>query len=146
MFYVQFVFLILSSLLFGLFAFDATKYTKSKWLHGSDLALGMVYPATVKSAYEHTFDDGTTRPVLDFYELDQSLSMNKSQTKTMVELFGANADAWIGQRVELMATPSNFQGKPTILIRKAAQSAPTVNGQPVVTQPAAPSRKPRRNT
>lgn len=120
-------------------SFDASQYVKSKWLHGSDLPLGQVVTLTIKEATEHAFDDGSKRPVIRFYELDQSLALNKTQTASLIGLFGTNAGDWIAQRVELMATPSNYAGKPTILIRKAAQSAPTVNGQPVVTQPTPPA-------
>jgi len=120
-------------------SFDASKYTKSKWLHGSDLPLGQVVTLTIKEATEHAFDDGTTRPVIRFYELDQALALNKTQTSTLIGLFGTNAGDWIAQRVELMATPSNYAGKPTILIRRGASSGPTINGQPVVTQPTPPA-------
>lgn len=120
-------------------SFDASQYVKSKWLHGSDLQLGQVVTLTIKEATEHAFDDGSKRPVIRFYELDQSLALNKTQTASLIGLFGTNAGDWIAQRVELMATPSNYAGKPTILIRRAASSGPTINGQPVAPQPTAPA-------
>ena len=126
-------------------SFDASQYVKSKWLHGSDLPLGQVVTLTIKEATEHTFDDGSKRPVIRFYELDQSLALNKTQTASLIALFGTNAGDWIAQRVELMATPSNYAGKPTVLIRRAAATGPTINGQPVApqpTQPAMPSPQP----
>ena len=141
--FLQLLFILLSSALFGLFAFDATKYMQSKWLHGSDLPLGQPIELTISGAKEHAFDDGTTRPVIEFLETEQALALNKTQTGSLIGLFGANADAWKGQRVTLTPVPlPAFQGKPTVVIGRAAPpSMPTFNGQPMAAaapQPAAP--------
>ena len=82
-------------------SFDASKYTQSKWLHGSDLPPGQAIELTISGAKEHTFDDGTTRPIIEFLETEQALALNKTQTGSLIGLFGANADAWKGQRVTL---------------------------------------------
>lgn len=123
-------------------SFDASKYTQSKWLHGADLAQGQVLTLTIKEATEHAFDDGSKRPVVSFLELEQLLALNKTQTATLIALFGANAGGWAGQRIDLVAVPSNYAGKPTILIRQAAAAPmPTFNGQamPAAAPPAAPA-------
>ena len=117
-------------------SFDASKYTKSKWLHGSDLTAGQVLTLTIRDASEHTFDDGSKRPVVSFLEVEQQLALNKTQTSALIALFGANAGGWQLQRVDLMAVPSNYAGKPTIVIRAAAPTMPTFNGQQMG-QPAA---------
>lgn len=123
-------------------SFDASKYTQSKWLHGSDLPPGQAVELTISGAKEYTFDDGTTRPIIEFLETEQALALNKTQTGSLIGLFGANADAWKGQRVTLTPVPlPAFQGKPTVVIGRAAPpSMPTFNGQPMAAaqQPAAP--------
>ena len=126
--------------------FDARQYVKSEWLHGEDLPDGEPVPVQVKAVYEHTFErDGSKRAVVEFVELDQKLVLNKTQTRKMIELFGANAGAWIDQHIRLMAAPSNFEGKPTILIGRGAppqaDQAPSVRfeGQ---SQPAQAKSKP----
>lgn len=119
-------------------SFDASKYTQSKWLHGADLAQGQVLTLTIKEATEHAFDDGSKRPVLSFLEIEQQLALNKTQTATLIGLFGANAGGWTAQRVDLVAVPSNYAGKPTILIRAAQQAPmPTFNGAQMGQPPAA---------
>ncbi len=129
-------------------SFDASEYVKSEWLHGEDLPDGEPVPVQIKTAYEYTFErDGTKRPVLEFYDLAQKLVLNKTQTRKLIELFGANAGAWVGQHIRLMAAPSNFEGKPTILIgRGAAQppEPPPMRFEQAQPQPAA-QRKPEVN-
>lgn len=111
-------------------SFDASQYVKSDWLHGSDLPNGQPVQASIKAAYEHSFDDGTVKPVVEFYEMREKLALNKTQTRALIELFGANAGGWVGQTVEMLAVPSNFQGKPTIAIKRGApQGAPSVSYQ-----------------
>jgi hypothetical protein len=111
-------------------SFDATKYTQSPWLHGADLPAGQPIEMTISGAREHTFTDGTTRPVVEFSGMRPALSLNKTQVQTLVALFGANADAWKGQRITLTAVPTQL-GKPTILIGRAGPpQPPTAFGQP----------------
>lgn len=118
--------------------FDASEFVKSKWLHGSDLPMGQPVELTIATVGVHQFDDGTRRPRLEFLETEQSLSANKTQVATMIQLFGANTAGWIGQRVTLTAVPSQFAGKPTILIARATPpQPPTAFGQPAP-QPSAP--------
>jgi hypothetical protein len=124
-------------------SFDASKYTQSKWLHGADLAAGQVLTLTIKEANEHTFSDGSKRPVVSFLEIEQNLALNKTQTSALIALFGANAGGWQLQRIELMAVPSNYVGKPTIIVRAAPAAMPTFNGQQVgQTAAAAPQSAP----
>ena len=111
--------------------FDASEFVKSKWLHGADLPAGQPIEMTIATVGVHEFDDGTKRPKVEFLEADQALSLNKTQTGTMIALFGANTAAWIGQRVTLTAVPTQFAGKPTIVVGRAVATMPTFNGQPM---------------
>lgn len=106
-------------------SFDASQYVQSPWLHGSDLPTEGPTVFTIKAAREHTFDDGTRKPVISFYETAQELVCNRTQTKTLIGLFGANAAGWLNQRISLMPVASAFEGKPSIAIGRApAQQAP----------------------
>ena len=112
--------------------FDMSKYTRSKWLKGSDLPTGRATPDTIQRAYEHTFEQaGETKPVLEFLDLDQHLVLNKSQVTALINLFGPDARLWANQRVNLMPVPSSYQGKPTVLITAGETAAPSFNGQQV---------------
>lgn len=124
-------------------SFDASKYTQSKWLKGSDLTPGQQLRVTVKAAYEHTFEQqNDTKPVLSFHEINQDLPLNKSQCGTMISNFGSNAALWIGQTLLLMPAPSNYAGKPTIVILPAPVYAPgaTAHGIPAQQPPAQPQQ------
>ena len=88
---------------------------------------------TIARAYEHRFEQSNeTKPALDFSDFDQSLALNKTQVVALIEAFGPDVRLWIGQTVSLLAVPSNYQGKPTILITTAESApSPTFNGQSV---------------
>lgn len=120
---------------------DMTKYTKSEWIHGEDLPIGQPIEATIQKVYEHVFErDNVTRPVVEYFELDGKQSLNKTQTKMLVAMFGPDASAWIGQRVTLTAVMNGgYQGKPTIAIGRGQPLAvPTANGQPIYQAPPQP--------
>lgn len=114
--------------------FDATKYTKSRWLKGVDLPRGRMTTVTINNAFEHHFEQQhETKPVIEFEELEQALVLNKTQVVTLIDLFGANPSLWIGQRIHLTPVASNYQGKPTIQITMA-ELQPTINGQAAIVQ------------
>ena len=128
-------------------SFDASEYVKSEWLHGADLPQGKPVQATIKSAYEFTFENtGQTRPVIEFYELREKLTCNKTQVRELIALFGPQAGAWLGQCIEMLAVPSTFVGKPTIAIQRGTPAQPpTMHYQDApegqqATQPAAPQQ------
>jgi hypothetical protein len=111
-------------------AFDASEFVKGQWLHGSDLPAGQSIELTISGTRVHEFDDGNKRPVVEFLECEQDLSINKTQTATLIALFGTNTAAWVNQRIALTPVPTQFAGKPTIMITRAAPpSMPTFNGQ-----------------
>lgn len=111
-------------------AFDPTRYTRSKWLKGSDLPKGRPIVVTIAEAYEHEFEQsGEVKPVLTFSDHDQALTLNKTKITTLIDLFGTDVLAWVGQRINLQAVPSQFAGKPTIMITLADQPLPTAQRQ-----------------
>jgi hypothetical protein len=119
--------------------FDASEFVKGRWLHGADLQPGQPLELTIATVGVHEFEDGTKRPKVEFLEVEQALSLNKTQTGAMIQLFGANTGAWAGQRITLMPIPTQFQGKPTIAIGRAAPpQPPTAFGQPSADNPFAP--------
>lgn len=95
--------------------FDPEEYTKGAWLKGDDLDEGRTV-VTIKSAEEQTFQDGKKQPVLEFLEVEQKLSLNKTRVKKLVELLGKDTDEWIGQRIALYPTPTQYNGKEFISV------------------------------
>lgn len=100
--------------------FDPTEYTKGVWLKGEDLEEGERMVVTIKSAEEQTFQDGKKQPVLEFLELEQKLSLNKTRVKKCVELLGEDTEEWIGKRISLYQTPTQFNGKEFLSVAIAA--------------------------
>ena len=99
--------------------FDASQLVKSEWLKGSELP-GPTR-VTVQQVSQYTFEgDDRPKAVLHFLELDQKLAMNKTQTRSMIELRGSNTGAWTGAELVLTPAPS-FNGKQTINISRAVQ-------------------------
>ena len=123
-------------------SFDTAKYTKNPFIKGDDLQEGEKVVVTIKSAEEATFPSGDTVPVLEFLELDQKLTLNKTRIKKLVEMLGDDTDAWIGQRIALYQVDVTFQGKtmPGVAVGKAPARAtktrPTVENDVVFEQPA----------
>lgn len=92
-------------------AFNTDKYTSSPFLKGDDLEEGERTVVTIKSAEEVEFPSGDTVPVLEFIELDQKLTLNKTRVKKLVELLGDDTDEWIGRKISVYRIDVQYQGK-----------------------------------
>jgi hypothetical protein len=92
-------------------SFDTEKYTSSPFLKGDDLEEGERTIATIKSAEEVSFPSGDTVPVLEFLELDQKLTLNKTRVKKLVEILGDDTDEWIGRKISIYRIDVQFNGK-----------------------------------
>ena len=92
-------------------AFDTEKYTKSPFLKGDDLEEGERSVVTIKSAEEVDFPSGDRVPVLEFLELDQKLTLNKTRVKKLVELLGEDTDEWKGRKISLYRIDVQYNGK-----------------------------------
>ena len=98
---------------------DASQFVKSKYLKGSDLDKRKPTRATIQDVDQEEFPEQGTKLVVRFLELDQGIVLNKTQTRDLIAMFGAQTGTWRGQRVNLMQVPSSYPGKPTILITEA---------------------------
>lgn len=91
--------------------FDTQQYTQGVWLKGEDLDEGERTVVTIKTAEEHTFQDGKKQPVLEFLELGQKLSLNKTRIKKLVEMLDDDPDEWVGKRIALYPVPTQYNGQ-----------------------------------
>lgn len=91
--------------------FDTEKYTRNPFLKGDDLEEGERTVVTIKSAEEVSFPSGDTVPVLEFLELEQKLTLNKTRVKKCVELLGEDTDEWIGRKIALYPIDVQYNGK-----------------------------------
>ena len=127
-------------------SFDPTKYTTGKWMKGDDIEDGERIIVTIEQAYEHTFEqNGDVRPALDFLEIEQSLSLNKTNTKKLIDLFGNDPDDWQGKQISLIRNPQSFNGKFGVLVGAPPKKrGPTLldDAADVVFEQPATKRKP----
>lgn len=92
-------------------AFDTERYTASPFVKGDDLEEGERTVVTIKTAEEVNFPSGDTVPVLEFLELEQKLTLNKTRIKKLVELMGEDTDEWIGKKISIYRIDVQYQGK-----------------------------------
>jgi len=93
-----------------------------RFLNGTmvpDSYVELVRIADVK--YEQVGDE--KRFCLYFDGHHKALSLNRSNLTALVGLFGDETDRWLGQRIELYAVATSYQGKPVrgIRLRPAPQ-------------------------
>ena len=96
---------------------DITNLIESKNLNGEELGSNL-HPATIKGVTIEEFNN-EQKVVVEFVELDKRLICNLTQTKTLANLFGANTDTWIGQKVNLLGeqlSSGKFAGRWTVRI------------------------------
>jgi len=91
--------------------FNTEKYTSSPFLKGDDLEEGERTTVTIKSAEEVDFPSGDTVPVLEFLEIDQKLTLNKTRVKKCVDLMGVDTEAWVGQKISVYRIDVQYNGK-----------------------------------
>ena len=95
---------------------DMSKYAGSAFLSLDDVADG---PLRDKIA---AVEPGSfNKPVL-ILSNGLRLSLNVTNTQTLLKAWGAESDDWIGEQVELYAGETKYQGeaKPSVLVRPLA--------------------------
>lgn len=104
---------------------DITNLIESQNLNGEELG-ARLHNATITNATIREFDNGA-KVVVEFAEFSKSLIANKTQTKTLADLFGSNTDLWRGQKIGLFGerlSSGKFAGKWTIKIIQAQAQQP----------------------
>ncbi len=101
-----------------------TKYLAVEDLNGGERTM------TINRYDMETFDDGDTKLILYFNEIQKGLTVNKTNAKTLSGMYGPETDDWIGKRLILFSIWTEYQGKPTqgIRVRPPQQFA---SGQPM---------------
>lgn len=94
---------------------DMSTVFESDFLKCSDLK-GRQVTLTIAAVEVVEFDDGS-KPKVSFTETEKQFIANKTNTNTLIGLFGAESDDWMGQRVTLIPAQTDFQGKQVPCIR-----------------------------
>ena len=95
---------------------------------------------------EQVNSDGDQKWVLNFNEIDQMLSLNKTNAGTLAGLFGADSDSWIGKRISLVRQEVEYKGARTWGVRISLEVpeavAPPATGEPDPVEPGDDSNVP----
>ena len=122
---------------------DLNDIFQSSTLKAQDLK-GREVTVTINGYQAVDFDDGK-KLVLNFAESERTLVCNKTNGTTIAELHGTNLDSWIGKRITLFPTQTDFNGRQVQCIRVKLQPAaepapaPAADPQPL---PGTPQRPP----
>ena len=113
----------------------------SKWIRAANLQ-GRDITLTILRCFEEQVGRGSeTLPVLYFSGTEKGLVLNKTNANTIADALGAETDNWIGQKITLYSTTTDFEGKRTDCIRirdlaPVQQPAPPVlDKQPISVPP-----------
>lgn len=121
---------------------DITNLIESKNLNGEELGASL-HQATIKAVNIEDFDNGP-KAVVEFIEFEKRLIANKTQTKTLANLFGTDTAGWIGQKVQIFGeqlSSGKFAGRWTVkILQRQLQPAPQqpqpAQEQVLITPPA----------
>jgi hypothetical protein len=75
-----------------------------------------------------------------FEEFERPLVINRTNVKTLIDLFGNDTDEWIGERCNMYVSETSFQGDVVRCIRLRAARAEKVVEKPAETKPAKKSK------
>lgn len=118
---------------------NVTDLYPSRWLSPDDITRPVVVTISAVSVEEvrEPRGNGTTRKLcLAFARATKRMLLNKTQALAIAELYGADAEAWPGNAVQLLPARSP-NGRPTIEVRRPPEHAPATR------EPSqAPAQKP----
>jgi hypothetical protein len=100
---------------------NMTQYAGDMYLNLEDVRGSGPKQLKIEAVEEGSFD----KPVLRFND-DTLLSLNATNTKTLIRSYGPESDDWIAKTVELRLGETVFQGKPkdSVLIFPVSPSIP----------------------
>ena len=105
---------------------------KAQDLKGREVTL------TINGFQAVDFDEGK-KLVLSFAETEKTLVCNKTNGTTIGQLYGSNVDSWIGKRITLFPTQTDWAGSQVACIRvklQPAASTSTSSGHTAATRDA----------
>lgn len=105
-----------------------SKYLKASDFQGQDVTLMMVAVSV------EDIGDGENRPLLRFDGAKKGLLLNRTNARTIAELYGPETNDWRGRQVTLYPTTTDFRGAMVGCIRVRAEVP--AQPEPVVPKPA----------
>jgi hypothetical protein len=93
----------------------------SKYFRAVDLEAGPKQLA-IKRVSKETLGD-SEKPVIEFHNDLRGFVLNKTNSKLIAAAYGDDTDKWIGRRITLAASSTDFHGKTVPAIRVELDSA-----------------------
>ena len=87
-----------------------SKYVSAEDLDGKDVVL------TIKDVIREQLQDGM-KPVVQSEETEKLWILNRTNFKTIAELYGENSDDWLGHKVQIYPTEVAFGSEMKLAIR-----------------------------
>ncbi len=114
----------------------------SKYLKAADLK-GQRVRVTMEDVNMASFDSGDEpKPCVVFRGKKKGLVLNKTNSNTIVDIYGPDTDAWFGKDITIYPTTTEYQGRMADCIRVQVESRQTSQpgfvGQPDATSQVAP--------
>lgn len=113
---------------------DINSAFPSKWIRASDLQGRDITLTILRCLEEEVAGDGSTQPVIYFNGTKKGLALNKTNANIIAEAFGRETDVWLGEKITLYPTKTDFKGDRVDCIRVREQPP----AQPAIPLPATP--------
>ena len=101
---------------------DMSQAFPGKWMKAHDVQQPVVL--TITDIEQGTYSDGSPSWGMGFRETQQRLGLNKTNTQTLIEMYGQFSEKWAGQQVEVFATTVEMAGRtvPCVRLRAPGQT------------------------
>lgn len=113
---------------------DMSQAFPGRYMKAADLPQPKIL--TITNVEQGTYSDGKPSWSLRFQETEQQLGINKTNTQTIIEIYGQFSEQWIGRQIEAFATTTEMQGRTVPCVRLRAPSQAQQAQQPGGVQPA----------
>ena len=117
----------------------------SKYVAAADLN-GMEVPVEIARITPESMPEGESRPVVYFAGMQKGMVLNRTNAKRIEALHGSETNNWIGARIVLYPSETEFKGDTVPCIRVRGDKAPVQHTIPVQPQvpPQAPATLPQQ--
>lgn len=105
---------------------NVASLVESRFLNGELLGSKPQILTIRKADIEELGDEKEPKCVVEFAEQEKPLACNKTQLRTLINLFGAETKAWAGKRIMALGrklTSGQFAGRYTIELIETEQEA-----------------------
>jgi hypothetical protein len=93
---------------------DMSQFFTGNYIRAEELKEGVIYEDTIVNVDVRTMR-GESQPVI-WFAGERGIVLNYTRWRVMVDGYGPDGHAWIGQVVRYRREPTTFEGRPTATI------------------------------